>query len=344
MITRAPIRIESTTRMGAPGPSHLGTRDSTISLFRAVILSAARRVFAPRAVEAYPERRRRGPAVAGAAKPLALALLFSALAPALSQQPNSTAPVVPAPFVVIDRVVAVVNKHAILASDIDDEIRLSVLDPELVGQGALSPQRALEQLISRTLIELQIRQEDMQSIEPSPDEVDARLDEIREQLPACVHQNCATDAGWKAFLAAHGLTPERVESYLRYRLEILSFIEQRFRQGIQISPQQIDSYYHDILLPQYTPGEAIPPLDQVAPRVQEILLEQQVNVLFDAWLTNLRGQGDVEVLDPSLEPAATQGPSAGASPVASPVASPAASPIASPAANSAPSASPGTAP
>ena len=64
--------------------------------------------------------------------------------------------------------------------------------------------------------------------------------EIRKQLPACVRQNCATDAGWKAFLAAHGLTPERVESYLRYRLEILRFIEQRFRQGIQISPQQID--------------------------------------------------------------------------------------------------------
>ncbi len=231
-----------------------------------------------------------------------------------------------APPVVLDRVVAVVNKHAILASDIDDEIRLSVLDPNLVGQGALTRQRALEQLISRALIEQQIRQEDMQAIEPSQDEVNARLDQIRKQLPACVRQNCATDAGWKAFLTAHGLTPDRVESYLRYRLEILSFIEQRFRQGIQISPQQIDSYYHDVLLPQYSPGEAVPPLDQVAPRIQEILLEQQVNVLFDAWLTNLRGQGDVEVLDPSLELPAAGGASAGASPVVSPVATSGAAP------------------
>ena len=194
--------------------------------------------------------------------------------------------------------VAVVNQHAILASDIDDEIRLSVLDPNLVGQGTLTRQRALEQLISRALIEQQIRQEDVQAIEPSQDEVDARLEEIRKELPACVHQNCASDAGWKAFLAAHGLTPERVEAYLRYRLEILRFIEQRFRQGIHISQQQIEAYYHDTLLPQYAPGEAVPPLDQVAPRIQEILLQQQVNVLFDAWLTNLRRQGDVEVLDP----------------------------------------------
>ena len=223
--------------------------------------------------------------------------------------------------VVLDSVVAVANKHAILSSDIDDEIRLSVLDPNLIGEGALTRQQALDQLISRALIEQQIRQEDIEAIEPSQDEVNARLNQIRQQLPACVHQNCATDAGWKLFLAAHGLTSERVESYLRYRLEILSFIEQRFRQGIQVSPQQIDEYYHQTLLPQYKPGETIPPLDQVAPRIQEILLEQQVNVLFDAWLTNLRGQGDVEILDPSLEPT----PARASGPVTSPASSPAAS-------------------
>jgi hypothetical protein len=222
----------------------------------------------------------------------------------------------PAP-VVLDRVVAVVNKHAILASDIDDEIRISVLDPNLVGEGTLTRQGALEQLISRALIEQQIREQDMQAIAPSQDEVSARLEQIRSQLPACVRENCVTDAGWKAFLAAHSLTPERVESYLRYRLEILSFIEQRFRQGIQISTQQVESYYHDILLPQYAAGENVPPLGQVAERIQEILLEKQVNVLFDAWLNNLREQGDVEVLDPSLESAAAQDPSPTADPVSS---------------------------
>ena len=269
---------------------------------RAVILSGVRR-----------GGRSEGSAVAfpqAGVKLLVLALFLSAVPRNLAQQPSSSVPVV------LDRVVAVVNKHAILASDIDDEIRLSVLDPNLVGQGTLTRQHALEQLISRALIEQQIREQDMQSIEPSQDEVNARLDQTRRQLPACVRQNCATDAGWNAFLAAHRLTPERVETYIRYRLEILSFIEQRFRQGIQISPQQIESYYLDILLPQYAPGESIPPLDQVAQRIQEILLEKQVNVLFDAWLTNLRSQGDVEVLDPSLESDAAQNANPASSPVA----------------------------
>lgn len=225
-----------------------------------------------------------------------------------SQAPNSDSqPAQGASPVALDSVVAVVNRHVILASDLDDEIRLSVLDPNGVGQGPLTRQRALEQLISRALIEQQIRQEDAQAAAPPQAEVDARLSEIRRELPACVRQNCATDAGWKAFLAAHDLTAARVDAYLRYRLEILRFIEQRFRQGIRISKQEIATYYNDTLLPQYAPGESAPPLDQVAPRIEEILLEQQVNALFDDWLANLRKQGDVEILDPALETAESDG-------------------------------------
>jgi peptidyl-prolyl cis-trans isomerase SurA len=202
--------------------------------------------------------------------------------------------------VVIDKVVAVVNNQAILASDLDNEIRLSVLDPNSGGQGVLTRPHALDQLIGRDLIQQQIRQDDAQTALPSQAEVNDRLTEIRKQLPNCVRENCATEAGWTAFLAAHGLSQQRVENYLRYRLEILRFIEQRFRQGVSISQREIETYYHDTLLPQYTTGETRPPLDQVSSRIQEILLQQRVNVMFDEWLDNLRKQGGVEVLDPAL--------------------------------------------
>jgi peptidyl-prolyl cis-trans isomerase SurA len=258
----------------------------------------------------------------GPAGALALAVL-AACAPALplaAQAPtlpsatgaasepasNSASPVV------LDRAVAVVNRHVILSSDIDDEIRLSVLDPNGAGQ-TLTRAHALEQLISRALIEQQIRQEDVEAATPPQSEVDARLAEIRNELPPCVRENCSTDAGWNAFLAAHDLTAARVESYLRYRLEILGFIEQRFRQGIRISPQEIAAYYTGTLVPQYAPGETVPSLDQVAPRIEEILLQQQVNALFDDWLANLRKEGDVEILDPSLESGAPAGGEGGAS-------------------------------
>jgi hypothetical protein len=226
---------------------------------------------------------------------LALCLAALGAAPCAAQEAKA------ASAAVLDRVVAVVNNQAILASDVEDEIRLSVLDPGRAGLGELTRPRALEQLISRALIQQQIRQEDAQAIEPAQAEIDARLAEIRKEVPACVHFHCASEEGWKAFLAAHGLRPERVRSYLRYRIQILRFIEERFRQGIRISPEEVKSYYQETLLPQYAPGEAIPKLEEVAPRIEEILLQRQVNALFADWLKNLRKQGDVEVLDPSLE-------------------------------------------
>lgn len=231
------------------------------------------------------------------ARACALSLCF-ALAMSLQTFAQDVQP--PGP-VVLDSVVAVVNNQAILSSDIDDELRLSVLDPGRGGLGGLTRTQALDQLIGRALIQQQIRQQDEQAAEPPQAEVDARLSEIRKELPACVRQGCATDAGWKAFLAAHDLNQQRVEAYLRYRIEILRFIEQRFSQGISISPQEIQTYYRDTLLPQYNKDETIPPLDKVSARIGEILLQQRVNALFDDWLSNLRKQGDVEVLDSALE-------------------------------------------
>jgi peptidyl-prolyl cis-trans isomerase SurA len=245
---------------------------------------------------------RRTASIANAISPAVLWTLLLCLTTACPTLQAQATPVV------LDRVVAVVNNQAILASDIDDEIRLSVLDPGRGGLGVLTPTRALDQLIGRALIQQQMHQEDTEAAEPSQDEVDARLLEIRKELPACVRQNCASDTGWSAFLIGHALTPALVETYLRHRVEILRFIEQRFRQGISISPQEIDTYYHHTLVPQYAKGETVPPLDLVSNRIQEILLQQRVNALFDDWLSNLRKQGDIEVLDPALGAPATAAP------------------------------------
>src|ERR1017187_8534836 len=99
------------------------------------------------------------------------------------------------PSVMLDKVVAVVNNQAILASDVEEEIRLAVLDPGQAGLGVLTPKRALEQLIGRARIEQQIRQEDAQAAAPPQAEVEARIADIRKELPACVHENCASDSG-----------------------------------------------------------------------------------------------------------------------------------------------------
>jgi peptidyl-prolyl cis-trans isomerase SurA len=247
-----------------------------------------------------PERERISPRGQRRKDPRAwcVCVLFSAISLMATAQTSASGPAV------LDRVVAVVNNQPILWSDVANEIRFSVLDPEGVN-GTLSPQHALQQLISRTLIQQQIRQEDESAALPNDEEVAAREQEVRKELPECVRLNCTTEAGWKAFQKKNGITAEQIDNYLRLRLELLRFIEIRFRQGIRISPEETEAYYRDKLLPQYPKGSQPPPLTAVSARIQEILLEDQVNVIFGNWLDNLRKQGDVEVLDASLETAAT---------------------------------------
>jgi peptidyl-prolyl cis-trans isomerase SurA len=212
--------------------------------------------------------------------------------------------------IVLDRVVAVVNNRAILESDLREEMRVAVLEPP--NSGGDTPQEALQRLIRKTLIRQQVRSQFEQDLMPSKEEVAVRLTELRKELPICVSAHCTTDEGWKAFLAAHGLREREVERYVRERLGLLRFIEQRFRQGIQIGHDEVEAYYMNRLVPEYLPGQTVPPLEEVAPRIEEILLQQKVNALFSDWLDSLRKQGEVEVLDPALEAPSPKATGAGA--------------------------------
>lgn len=225
-----------------------------------------------------------------------IALLLSCVLSAAAQGPDPATS-----SITLDRVVAVVNRQVILESDLEDEMQLSVLDPTTNGNAKDTKQQALERLISRTLIQQQIQQENIPAAEPTAAQIATRLKDIRTELPACVRADCSSDAGWNEFLAHHELSAARVDKYLRTRLEILSFIELRFRQGIRITPEEIESYYRETLLPQYPSGQTPPPLQQVSARIEEILLQQRVNALFDTWLSNLRSQGQIQVLDSTLE-------------------------------------------
>jgi hypothetical protein len=209
------------------------------------------------------------------------------------------APAASQPEETLDRVIAVVNTQVILASDLDLEMRLSRLIPGGERRDS-SEARALDRLTTRALIEQQILQEDPNGMTIAPAELAAGLAEMRQNLPACKQHECSTPEGWSAYLATLGLTPQRVETYWSNRMAVLRFIEQRFRAGIRIAPEEIKKYYDETMLPQYAKKEDAPPLDRIAPRIQEILLQQQVNTMLSDWLKSLQDQGQVEVLDPVL--------------------------------------------
>jgi hypothetical protein len=202
--------------------------------------------------------------------------------------------------IVADQVIGVVNGDLILESDVNEERRFEAFEPFTLP-GSFSRDRAISRLIDRTLILQQAKLQPDQVV--TTEQAEAQLAMLRKDLPACKNV-CETDAGWEKFVADHGFTlPELVQRW-QQRMEILKFIEMRFRAGIEITPAQIKEYYEKNMLPEYAKVKATPPkLDVISDRIQEVLLEQQVSSLLSDWLTSLKAEGSVRIMRPGeVEP------------------------------------------
>ncbi len=197
----------------------------------------------------------------------------------------------------LDRVIAIINGDVLLESDVQEEMVMAALQPIGVLPGQNTRRRAGERLINRTLILQQMKEQ--QSLAPVPDEeLQKSLDELRKQIPECAKYKCTTQQGWDDFINAHGLTESQVEERWRQRLQILHFIDVRFRSGIRIPKSDAQDYYDKTLVPAFQKqNQAPPPLASIAPRIEEVLLQQRVSALLQDWLKSLRDQGSVQILD-----------------------------------------------
>ncbi len=200
----------------------------------------------------------------------------------------------------VDRVVAIVNGQLILDSDVDRERRFAALLPYGEASGPYNREAAIERLINRDLIlqQVELQPGDVITVQAARKDLDA----LRKSIPACERYHCETEEGWHQFLATEGFTDERLTELWRQRMEVLAFIELRFRMGVRVTSADIHAYYTKTLLPEYAAQHAkAPPESAIASRIQEVLLQQRVSKLLDDWLDSLRAEGNVVVLHPEEE-------------------------------------------
>jgi hypothetical protein len=196
---------------------------------------------------------------------------------------------------VLDRILAIVNDDVILESDVDEERRFESIQPYRGSTAEFSRERAVQRLIDRTLILQQAALEPEDAI--SEEDLDTQLAKLRKDIPSCAEYHCETDGGWQKYLADHGFTVAEFRDRWRKRMELLRFIEVRFRNGIRISEDEIKEYYEKTMLPEYAKQKVTPPkLETISKRIEEVLLQQQVSNLLRDWLKSLRVQGSVRIM------------------------------------------------
>ena len=95
----------------------------------------------------------------------------------------------------------------------------------------------------------------------------------------------------------------------------MNFVEVRLRPNIHVQPEEIEAYYQNQLLPDLEKaGGKVISFEDVEPRIRELLTQQHMDELLDAWLHNLRQQAQIwtSVPIPALKAPAEQPRASGA--------------------------------
>jgi hypothetical protein len=196
---------------------------------------------------------------------------------------------------VVDRMVAVVNKHVILESELDQATRVEFLMQAKPIERVTSVDRTivLDRLIDRSLLDQQIVNPNM--LDPAPEELKAKIEELRQGVPGA-----STNESWTKILAGYGLTQQDLEEQLTSQFRILRFIDLRFRGLVRIDKEAIAAYYQDRFLPEVRKRNASEPqLSEVSDKIEQILAEQRIDELLNNWLKTLRAQAHIERMLPA---------------------------------------------
>jgi hypothetical protein len=192
---------------------------------------------------------------------------------------------------VIDRIVATVDRRAILQSELNEAVAFECLQSGRPMRETLDEQRreALEGLIDQEVVAAQMRASSF--IPATAAEIAARVRELRDSVPAW-----RTDTGWHAALQTCGLTEDDVNERTAVQVNLLRYLDLRFRSQIHVDERAIENYYKNQLLPQVRQsGASEPPLKQVSSRIEQLLTERRMNELQNQWVRSLRQQADIQV-------------------------------------------------
>jgi hypothetical protein len=189
---------------------------------------------------------------------------------------------------VVERIVATVNKHPIMQTDLEDEMRFEALQQarSIASLNSQEARGALDRLIEQELV----REQMLNIADPPAEDVSARVKDIRSQYP-----KATTDEGWRAVLKQYELAPADVDRLVAEQLQMMRFIELRLRPSIRIRRREVEAYYRDKFTPELrAAGHEPDPLPKVYSRIEDLLVEQKLGETMTTWMNTLRSQSDIQ--------------------------------------------------
>ena len=180
---------------------------------------------------------------------------------------------------VVDRIVAVVDRHAITLSEAEQARRLQ----QLKGSEQAQMTEIVDQLIESYLIEREVKRY------PGPpvttEELSRAVDALREGM--------GSEEALLEALSAQEMDMDALERSLRRQLLISHYLDNRFRSLIYVNDEEIQEYYDKEVVPALTSVEPQPELDMIEDVIRQVLVEKKFNERVDAWIERLKSRARI---------------------------------------------------
>ncbi|HKN23399.1 MAG TPA: hypothetical protein VJX72_01025 [Candidatus Acidoferrum sp.] len=182
---------------------------------------------------------------------------------------------------VVDRIVARVDTDIILLSDVRELARYQ----NFLDEKSESDAKVLDHLIDQWIV----RNEAKAALYPQPSD-----EEVQRSL-ARLKRSFSSPEEFEAREKQAGLTDDDVMRMLRSQLYLSNYLDSRFRASIQVDEKDIEEFYKTRVIPRAeSRGQAPPTLEAARGRIQEVLVQQEINVQADRWLKESRARLRVE--------------------------------------------------
>jgi hypothetical protein len=188
---------------------------------------------------------------------------------------------------IIDRIAVSVGKTVITASDIERQIRVSAfLDAIKPDLSAPNRKAVAERMVEQKLIRREL--ETSRFPVPSVSEVEPILEKFKQE-----HYPDAGDS--TRALTEYGITEQDLVDELLWQRTLLQFIEIRFRPGVQVTSEEIQKYFDEVVSPAARaahPGQPVA-LEDFRDQIETKLTGQRVDQEIDTWLKEARRHTDI---------------------------------------------------
>jgi hypothetical protein len=188
----------------------------------------------------------------------------------------------------LDRIAVSVGQEVITESQVILDLRVAAfLEHKPVDLSGAAKRQSAKRLVDQLLI---LREA-----------VDSHVTLPSTEATAGLVEPYAAESGYQADLARYGISEQDLGAHLLAGLRTLTFTDLRFRPDIQVSPEDIRSYYDQLPRQPDAAAGPLPSFEDSREQIEKLLVEQRVLEALDQWLETARSTANIRYREKAFE-------------------------------------------